>query len=266
MKIMKPATVIRAFRLAATGSGQDRCHCRERSQDHKPVHHSRLISWARMTIHPGKAPPSLSRRDCQQLPSISSTMTSTTAMLSFSVPPSLRQRPCPGARRKLVAPPNLSVSSLRKPSNQSLSIGCLCRSLLGAGSPRGEDAGAHEARRCRTPPSQLSSRVCVATVSTCSPKRFIWTFIIASWVSSAGAVKSVGHEHDPEATSRSRPAWSSARSIGFAVGDDDGFDPRAALLLMQSVLSRANTHSCRRCGQGNELRGSGTSPIISGPS
>ena len=33
------------------------------------------------------------------------------------------RRPVPGARRKLVAPPNLSVSSLRKPLNQSLPIG-----------------------------------------------------------------------------------------------------------------------------------------------
>ena len=35
------------------------------------------------------------------------------------------------------------------------------------------DAGAHDARRCRIPPSHLSSRVCMVTVSTCSPKRFI---------------------------------------------------------------------------------------------
>ena len=100
-------------------------------------------------------------------------MTSTTAMLSFSVPPPLCQRPCPGARRKLVAPPNLSVSSFRKPSNQSLPIGSPV-----AGFFRKKDlhevggACAHEALR-RDAPCQLSSSVSVVTVSTCSPKRFM---------------------------------------------------------------------------------------------
>ena len=32
---------------------------------------------------------------------------------------------------------------------------------------------AHEALRSRAPPGQLASRVCVVTVSTCSPNRFI---------------------------------------------------------------------------------------------
>ncbi len=41
-------------------------------------------------------------------------ITSRTAIVSRSVVPSHRHRPCPGARTKLVAPPNLSVSSLQE--------------------------------------------------------------------------------------------------------------------------------------------------------
>ena len=36
----------------------------------------------------------------------------------------------------------------------------------------GRRRGAHEALRARARPGQLSSRVCVFTVSVCSPKRF----------------------------------------------------------------------------------------------
>jgi len=50
MNIMKSATVTRVQVGCHEGSGQDRCRGRERSQDHKLIHHSRLISWAGMTI------------------------------------------------------------------------------------------------------------------------------------------------------------------------------------------------------------------------
>ena len=45
-------------------------------------------------------------------------MTSITAILSRSTSPPLSQRPCPGARTKLVALPNLSVNSCRSSSKR----------------------------------------------------------------------------------------------------------------------------------------------------
>lgn len=66
MNIMKSATVTRVQVGCHEGSGQDRCRGRERSQDHQLIHHSRLISWARMTISSWESSrSSLSRRDCQ---------------------------------------------------------------------------------------------------------------------------------------------------------------------------------------------------------
>lgn len=61
-------------------------------------------------------------------------MTSITAILSRSTSPPLSQRPCPGARTKLVALPNLSVNSV-----QEFFEARLCYGLAGALSRGQED-------------------------------------------------------------------------------------------------------------------------------
>jgi hypothetical protein len=178
MTIMKPATVMRAFRLAATrAAARTVVTAASVLKDHEFVHsvsrHNRLISWARMTISSWESSrSSLSRWDRQNSGSRRSTMTSTTAMLSFSVPPPLYHRPCPGARSKLVAAELIHqlFEEAVKPvlTDRLPAAGLLREKYLHKVRRR----GAHEALRARARPGQLSSRVCVFTVSTCSPKRF----------------------------------------------------------------------------------------------
>ena len=58
-------------------------------------------------------------------------MTSMTAILSRWVSPPLLHRPWPGARRKLVAPPNFPVSSLSRSVKPFLPDGLAVAGLLG---------------------------------------------------------------------------------------------------------------------------------------
>ena len=58
-------------------------------------------------------------------------MTSITAILSRSTSPPLSQRPCPGARTKLVALPNLSVNSLQEFFEAGLRYGWPLPDLVG---------------------------------------------------------------------------------------------------------------------------------------
>ena len=100
-------------------------------------------------------------------------MTSTTAMLSFSVAPPLCHRPCPGPAESWSRRRTSSVSSFEEAVEPVLTD-----RLAVAGFFRQEDlhemrgARAHETLRCRAP-CQLSRSVSVVTVSTCSPNRFM---------------------------------------------------------------------------------------------
>jgi len=64
-------------------------------------------------------------------------MTSITAILSRSTSPPLSQRPCPGARTKLVALPNLSVNSCRSSSKRVCVTGWPCPFSWAGGFVRG---------------------------------------------------------------------------------------------------------------------------------
>ena len=101
-------------------------------------------------------------------------MTSTTAIPSFSVPPAalpqaLSRRPQKAGR---------AAEPVRQLFEEAVEPVLTDRLPL-AGLFWEQDlhevsvAGAHGALRGRMPPGQLSSSVCVVTVSTCSPKRFM---------------------------------------------------------------------------------------------
>jgi hypothetical protein len=78
------------------------------------------------------------------------------------------------APHELVAPPNLSVRFLKNPSNHSLLMGRPLPVFFGRRiCTRCEGPVAHDAFRSRILPGQLSRSVCVVTVSTCLPKRFM---------------------------------------------------------------------------------------------